>query len=483
MQQGDVKMKLKNKRRKSEIILFIPPSPLIYPRMLCKWLSHTSPLGIGYISSILKKEGFQVSCFNLYTGLRKLKSFECIIRENRPKLIGFSTMTENYNNGILLAKVAKNICSNSTIIFGGSHVTFMDKEVLCNNDCVDIIVRGEGELTMLELSNYFVQGKGTLENIKGISYRVNGEIVRTEARPLIKDLDKLPFPDRDISDLDGVLSSYEARNSIITSRGCSGRCKFCAASALAGGKYRMRSVDNVVSEIEDLAKKGYKNISFADDTISVDISRFLKLCNIIKNYLNNWSCECRVDAMTKEVARTLANSGCKGLQFGVESGSQELLDRMGKNITIKQIKQAVKWCIEAGLDVICSLMVGIPEDTMETIKQTIDFAEMLEKEYGAAVIMACTVPYPGTYYFNHAKDLGVFISTRNYNLYSTSNAIMDTPHLTRWQIRNVYYEAIIQLFKSMPEKYKELFGNMSRQSLLKEGYYVPTYSESLEREV
>ncbi|GAI79862.1 unnamed protein product [marine sediment metagenome] len=234
----------------------------------------------------------------------------------------------------------------------------------------------------------------------------------------------------------------------------------------------MRSIENIADEIIDLKRKGVKILNFGDDTISADTSRLLAICNLQKNIGMKWSCECRVDAMTNDLAITLANSGCVGLQFGVESGSQESLDRMGKNITINQIEQAVRWCIKAGLKVVCSLMIGTPEDTLETMKQTIDFAEKLQKEYKAAVILACTVPYPGTYYSNHATDLGISISTKNYNLYSTINPIMDTHNFTRWQIRNLYFESISRLFKSLSVKYREIFTQITRNSLEKEGYRV-----------
>jgi len=334
---------------------------------------------------------------------------------------------------------------------------------------VDIVVRGEGEYTMLELANYFIRGIGSLGEIRGIAYKSNGRINRTAVRPIIEDLDKLPFPERDIPDLEGILNPREGKNVIITSRGCPGKCKFCAASALAGGKYRMRSVDNIADEIADF-KRNYKdleNIFFGDDTISADVSRLLDLCKMLKTEDVTWSAESRVDAMTKELAATLKNSGCLGIQFGVESGSQKLLDSMGKNITLEQIIHAVKCAVGAGLGVICSMMIGLPEDTEETIEQTLDFAERLQTEYKAGVVLASTVPYPGTYYFRHADDLNLRISTRNYDQYTTIMPIMDTPHLTRWQIRNLYFKAYQRLNRSLPDAYKNLFITHGANALAK----------------
>lgn len=468
-------VRLENNTEKNEILLIVPPSPLVYPRMFIQSLSGQNPLGIGYIASLLRKEGFRVKCLNLYLGLKNLKALEHLVRQNQPVIIGFSSMTENFQNGLLLAKIVKSVNPDSIVVFGGPHVTFLDEEVLSGNTYVDIVVRGEGEFTMLELANYFIYGKGSLDDIRGITYKHKGAVVHTAGRPLMKDLDKLPFPERGILDLDGILSPIRKSQTIITSRGCPGRCKFCAASALAGGKYRVRSMDNLINEITDLKRKNVEMIIFGDDTVSVDLTRFLDLCDVLKNIGIKWSGECRVDVMTKDLALILANSGCKSLQFGVESGSQYLLDQMGKNITINQIKQATKWCTDAGLGVMCTLMIGIPGDTLVTIKQTLDFAETLQREYKVGVIVGCTVPYPGTYYYNHAQKLGISIATKNYNLYSTINPIMDTQQLTRWQVRNLYFDSINLLQRSLPTKYGKSFYEMSKYSLKKDGYRIPPF--------
>lgn len=451
-----------------EIILIVPPSPTIMARMLTQWISASSPLGIGYITSMLRKEHFNVTPLNLYLGLESMDPLERLIKEKKPKIVGFSTMTENFLNGIRLARFIKKIHPSTTIIFGGPHVSVLIEETLSDNDVIDIIVRGEGEFTMLELARYFLRDEGSLDDINGIAYRSNGRLSHTARRPLLKNLDVLPFPDRDIHDLDGLLNPrqmLDAKKVFITSRGCPGSCKFCAAAALAGGKYRMRSVDNIAEEIEDFKRKyGPLNYVFlGDDTVSADVSRLLKLCNLLKKEGVLWSGESRVDAMTKDLALALKESGCVGLQFGVESGSQSLLDGMGKNITLEQILQAVKWCVEAKIAVMCSMMIGLPEDTEESIKQTVEFGEMLQKEYRAAVVMSCTVAYPGTYYFRHAEELGLNISTRNYDQFSTVLPIMDTPNLTRWQIRNLYFEAYKRLNATLSPECREWFYALGRK--------------------
>lgn len=465
------KYRSEDKKQKNDILFITPPSALVISRMLGQRLGGVSPLGIGYLASYLQHKGFRADCLNLYLGIKDLKSLEHHIKQTKPTIIGFSTMTETHQNGLLLAEFVKKVYPDAIIVFGGPHVTFMYEETL-SNDCVDIVVRREGEETMLELADYFVRKRGSLDDIKGIVYKANGKIVRTAARPMMQDLDKLPFPTRDIPDLDGILDPRFSSTCVITSRGCPGRCKFCAAAALSGGKFRLRSVDNVVAEVTELKRQGAKVIFLADDTVSSDIPRLLILCQALKDIGIEWGAECRIDAMTRDLAKTLADSGCRSLQFGVESGSQELLDKMRKDITLKQVEHAVKCTTEAGLAVMCSLMLGLPEDTLETMQQTIDFADRLQREFKTGTALGCTLPYPGTYYYNHAKELGLKISTYNYNLWSTISPIMDTPNLTRWQIRNAYNNSTPRLYKSLPDHFKSAYSQFAKASLAKEGYEV-----------
>jgi anaerobic magnesium-protoporphyrin IX monomethyl ester cyclase len=453
------------KNRKTEVLLIAPPLPLVSSRFLLESM-NLSPLGLGYIAAVLQNEGFRVNCLNLSFGIKELKALEHYITQTKPKIIGFSTMTETYQNGLLLARFVKKVNPDLITVFGGPHVTFLYEETLVN-DCVDIVIRREGEYTMLELAKYFVRGEGSLNDIKGIVYKSNGKVIRTGARPMIQDLDALPYPVRDFLDFEDHMNTdlKRARQMVIASRGCPGRCKFCAASALSGGRYRMRSVDNIAGELIDLKQKGMLVVFFGDDTVVVDIPRLLKLCSLLKELGITWGAECRVDAMTKDLAKILKDSGCIALQFGIESGSQELLDQMRKDITLQQIEQAVKWATEAKITVACSMMIGMPEDTEKSIKQTIDFGIKLQETYKAAALVACFTPYPGTYYYNHANELGVSITTRNYNQFFVLNSIIDTQHLTRWQIRKLFFDSQSQLLKSTPLNYKNLMRRLLKYSL------------------
>lgn len=467
-----------------DIALISPPSPTPGVPQLLQFLGSRSQLGLGYIASLLEKNGYTVKCLNLYLGLRDIRKFEQFLLENKPKIIGFSTMTETYKNGVILSRIAKNLLPDTKIVFGGPHVTFLYQEAL-SEESIDIVVRREGEYAMLELADLFILKKGNIENIIGICYKSKlNRIVRNPPRPALKNLDMLPFPKRVMSDLDGMLSSEYKTGvySIITSRGCPGNCKFCAASALSGGKYRHRSVENVIEEIKLLMAQKRKLFLFIqDDTFTADIERLKQICKEFKKLDIKWSAESRVDVMNKAVAKLMKDSGCVGLQFGVESGSQKMLDAMGKGTNLEQIKKAVKSATKAKILIACTLMIGLPEDTKESIKQTFELAKMLQSEYGVSVLVGCFLPYPGTYYWRHSDKLGINILTKDYNKYSVTNPIIDTPNIKHTEVRNLFFEGTLTLYSPQSKSLEHVspYAKEVLKSLEKQGYVIQDSLKSL----
>ena len=445
-------------KNKFDIVLIAPPTPYPLISHLYYTVAVIPPLGIGYLSSYLReKAGYKTLLLNLYPGIRNKKELLKIITDANPKIVGFSTMTETFKNGVRIAKEIKKVLKNVKIVFGGPHVTFLDKETLENYEDIDIIVRGEGEDTFLELACKILDGDGDLSNIKGITYRVEKRIFRNMSQSFIKDLDKLPFPDRDFVDIDGYYRIVKPAKMVITSRGCPGACRFCAATAMSGGRFRLRSIDNVMEEIMILTKDDeIKHIFFGDDTLTADVGRFLRLISELKRYNIKWHAESRVDIITKELCKEMKESGCVALQFGVESGSQEILDKVNKRISLTQIENAVKWATESGIRVICSMMIGIPGDTKKTIKDTIKFALYLQKKYGANIVMGCTVPYPGTYIFKYPEKCGIKkIHEKDFDKYNTDNPIMDLENISVKEIRKIFYDAVKALGENV-DKDKEL---------------------------
>lgn len=422
------------------------------------------PLGILYIASYLRSNGYKVDVKDLSMDKIKKSEFVKLLETINPKIVGLSVASENYASSLQFCEVIKEWNSNIITVLGGPLVTFIDKEC-CNNKYVDIVVRNEGELTFLELADYFIGNNlrkkpDSLNEIKGITFsNANRELVRTIKRPFIENLDLLPFPARDLINID----DYSVKEAIITSRGCPGACIFCAVSALSGGKYRMRSVDNVLKEIEYLTEVyGFKSIKILDDTFTAVPERTEEFCNkkTEKGLEFKWVCESRVDVGSYDLFRKMAESGCYAIQFGVESGSQEVLKSIRKNVTLEQIENSVKWARKAGIEkIVCSFILGHYTDTHDTVQQTISFAEYLHNNYEVNPVFSMNTIYPGTYMFKNYEKLGVKIHATDWSSNLMTSSTISTKYLTKDDIQRYY--------NITHEKFGKLYIEIEKKKLAK----------------
>ena len=424
-----------------DVLLVLPPSPNPISKISGK-IQQIFPLGIGYISSMLKKNGFKVQILSLWLNNMNEKSIKHIISKLNPTILGVSTMTDNFLNGVYIASLAKEVNPNIVTVFGGPHVTFEDYSSLLKHSEIDIVSRNEGEYQFIDLANYFINNTGSLKDIKGITYREDDAILRNPSHPLIKNLDDLPFPDRECTDLKTSIVGIQ------TSRGCPGGCIFCVASSMAGGRYRVRSAKNVVDEIEELYTLGARKFLFQDDTFTANIDRLYEILNLIKerNLDISWSAESRVDVIDKDpnIFKVMQEHGCHSLQFGIEAGSQESLDALKKDITIDQIHRAITATKEAGINPVCSMLIGHPYDTKKSIEISVQFAETLVS-YGAFVLFAIVCPYPGTQIERRKEHFGIDIKDESFNNYHVANCFIETKYLTLKEIRNLYYDAMVRI--------------------------------------
>lgn len=420
----------------------LPPPMDAYVRdvVLCP------PLGLGYIASILMADGFDVRIVDAAVENLALKDIQGIIERENPRLLGLSTATYTYKNALKIARASKEVDDSIFTVLGGPHVTFRADDAL-KEEAVDGVARGEAEYTVLDLVRALFRG-GELSGIAGLSFKLpDGRRIHNVDRPLIRDLDSLPFPARESL----PLNLYRIPGSIITSRGCPYNCIFCAAKALSGGVYRVRSPENVVAEVKGLLKIISPEFLFiADDTFTVFHDRTKRIAEGFKEIGLRWVCESRVNTVDREVINTLAESGCFSIQFGVESGSQKILDSIGKGITIEQVRKAVRWCLEAGIQPVCSFMVPHPEDTWETIGETERFMEELRR-LGVQLFVSLTTPFPGTVLYENASELGLrFITddTDNFNLAST---VIETRNFTAEDIEEIFSRFVDISVATLPE--------------------------------
>jgi radical SAM superfamily enzyme YgiQ (UPF0313 family) len=356
------------------------------------------------------------------------EEFRSELGKRQPDIVGITSTTLTYKSGLKIAKIAKEVCPNCLTVMGGPHVTFWDYEALQECPELDVVVRREGENTLLELVQRVEADEG-FQDVLGITYRKKGKTVRNPDRPYIENLDELPFPARHLWPMER-LREYEDILYLAASRGCVYWCEFCSTVRMHGRKYRMRSTKNVVDELEFLHKTyGVNKFTFCDDAFTVDQARTQELCReIMKRGLKiTWNCGTRVDMLTKELLFKMKEAGCISMWFGVESGSQQVLDAMKKGISPELTTQVFGWVMEVGLKPVPNVILGFPGETMKSAWETIKFVEKISPDDVGFYNVA--TPFPGTPMYDSVKENG-WLRVTDFDKYDTTTPIFETPWLS-----------------------------------------------------
>ncbi|MEM2273066.1 MAG: radical SAM protein [Candidatus Bathyarchaeia archaeon] len=416
------------------------------------------PIGLAYLASMLERSGYEVKIIDAPALNLSASQVRDIINMDQPEIIGVTASTPTIYNAYSVARAAKEVCPNSTVILGGPHPTFLPMETLQECPAVDIVCIGEGEETIFEVSEA-IRRKMDLSRVRGIAFRTDdGRIVKTESRPLIKDLDSLPFPAWHLLPMDKytVLGKRSIVCHVMSSRGCPFRCIFCSSSQIFGKKYRARSAKNVVDEIEYLVSEyNPESIEFSDDEFTLNQKRTEEICNEIKKRKIDvmWACGSRVDTISRSLLRKMKEAGCSFIYYGIESASQRILNFIKKGITIDQIKRAVMLTKEAGIKMMGSFIVGFPDETKEEIKNTLAFPKKLKVDY---VQFTIATPYPGTELYEMAKKDGLLL-TRDWSQYTTLKPVMALKNISTEDLQNLIKKAYISFYLS-PKTLVKNFG-------------------------
>jgi anaerobic magnesium-protoporphyrin IX monomethyl ester cyclase len=430
------------------VLLISPPWIIEDDRNLWKNVgSCLPPLGLAYIASFLEREHVSVGmldCTAEEIAVNKIEDRLVSIAE--PDFIGITATTPIFPNGLAIAKIAKRLFPKTKVVFGGVHPSVLPNEVL-RNPSVDLVVRDEGEVTLKEL----VSGK-PLDEIDGLSWKKNGEIVHNKNRALIKDLDDIPPPAYHLLPMKRyhpALGSYKRlpAMSIFATRGCPGRCTFCYRTFY--GKTRCRSANNVIEEIKILqGDYGIKEIAFYDDTFTLFRKTILEFCERIvrENIDITWSCFSRADYVSTDVLNAMKKAGCHLILFGVESADETILNNIKKRLSLDKVKKVVRICKDIGIETRASYMIGNPGETEETIKKTIDFAVELDTD---EVQFNITTAYPGTELFEWAEANG-FLTTTDWSLYHMSFSNLNLPTV-RQDVLKRYYKIAHTRFYLRPK--------------------------------
>lgn len=392
------------------VLLIRPPDPLQHISLL----SHTKPVNLAYIAAYLIGKQMQVKIVDCEIEGFSENALARVLREFNPGVVGISCFTPTVKNGAMIAGIIKQFDSRIAIVAGGPHVSGLPVKTLEEFPQFDYGVYGEGEITFYELCRH-VQEKADVSRVNGIVYRDRGAVAQTPPRELVQDLDSLPFPARHLIDYDSVQAGHSARGfsneikaaEIFTSRGCPFACSYCAIQSTFGRSVRFRELRFVEEEIRECQERYHFNhIVIADDTFTLDGKRAAAICDILgRTGIKSWNCDTRVNTVTPELLKAMKNSGCTKVAYGVESGSQRIIDLVGKKITVDQVKNAVHWTKEAGIKHIeGNFIIGAdPSETMRDIDMTRDLILKLPWTFVSVTII---VPYPGTPVYRQMKEKG-----------------------------------------------------------------------------
>ena len=423
--------------------LFINPP---YERL--KGLSLESiPLGLLYVATVLDRRGYEAVVYDADTDFyrgnikydnisRAMKQTEYIgnlenenhpawietinvLEKYRPDFVGVTMITPVYSSCQKILKLVKQRYPYATLIVGGPHVTICKDEVLRDNREVDFAFVGEAEESIIEFIEAFSSNRKFSE-IKGLIYRDKDKITFTGDRPRIQNLDRLPIPNRRLLHF---IDKYHKRALalMVASRGCPFSCAFCASVPLWKKLVKLRSPENVLKEVDYLVEEyGIRSFRFWDDTFTSNKRALINFCKLIENKYGSkkfrWECLTNVNCIDPEVLYHLKKSGCVVMEIGVESGSDKILRMIKKNITTSQVREVAKLIKKTGFWLHTFFMVGIPYESEEDIRRTIDFMKEIEPD---SVNLCTFTPYPGTELYDYAVEKSMFKKTSDYGIYDT----------------------------------------------------------------
>jgi anaerobic magnesium-protoporphyrin IX monomethyl ester cyclase len=366
-------------------------------------------LGVAYLAAVLREQGYATRIIDA-ARYRSYGDFVRDLRATAPDVLGVSALSVHYDKALHAARLARECLPNLVVVFGGAHATVLPEETVRNPE-VDYVVVGEGELRFLQLI-MTLESQTDVGQVQGIAYKRGNQVIRTAEADEIRDLDKLPFPARDLLPMQRYLRQaptlplpYPA-TSIISSRGCRGNCNYCQPTLrkLFGKGIRYRSPANVVDEMV-LLQQEYKvrGIFFADDEPTWERDWMLALCDQIqrRGLKVKWICTSRVDTIDREMLLAMKAAGCIQLSFGVESGSQTILNYYRKGVKVARIHEAFNLCKEVGIIARMNVMIGAPVDTLATVSETVALIREIRPDF---ISVAPTTPTVGTDLFFDARQ-------------------------------------------------------------------------------
>lgn len=389
-------------KKRGKVFFIYPPSPVLNREDRCQQpinellaISPLPPTDLMYMAAVAERCGYEAKIKDYSQG----GDFIQDIRTYKPDFLVANIATPTFKSDIMSLKTAKELCPNVITIVKGAPFLTYNANTIYENPFIDYVIMGEPELTLQDILSGVPN-----DEILGICYRENFQPVKNDKRPFNENLDDLPFPARHLVDN----SIYKRPDNgkvqavIKVSRGCPFHCFFCLATPVAGSKVRVRSAENIIAEIKECVDKyNIRNFLFWSDTFNFDREWTINLCKkIMESGLNiTWSSNTRANTMDDEMANLMYKAGCRLVSIGVESGSQKMLNNIGKRITLDDVRNTVKILKKNKIKIYNYFVIGLPWETEETVEETIKFAIELDSNF---ISFYTATPLPGTKYFAYA---------------------------------------------------------------------------------
>jgi anaerobic magnesium-protoporphyrin IX monomethyl ester cyclase len=440
---------------KVDVLFVNPPSPddFIYIRDINRhgrssWERIKWPqTSLAYLAAVAEQIGLTVDIVDCIAEDIGWEKYEEIINQCRPRYCFGNIISVTYSNDLRALALAKEV-SRAITVGMGPHLTNAPEESLYEAEGLDFIIRHEAEDTLGELLQVFEKnaspGLARLKEIKGIAFIPNRiepglgkEAVITEQRPFIDDLDKLPRPRHDLLPLDKYWSPFLGHYTFVeASRGCAFRCVFCRQAVMWQWKYRKRSGKAIAEEALYVHSLGVDNILFHADTFTLDHQMVMELCDALIEAGSpfRWACNTHVSKLYNQpkLVEKMKKAGCWMIAVGIESGDNQVLKNIKKQITVEQAEAVVRLIDAKGIEPWGYFVLGLPGDTVETMNKTINFALKLPLHMAKFDIAA---PYPGTEFYRYAKEKG-YLKIESYEDFDqNASAVVEYPHLSREQIK------------------------------------------------
>lgn len=392
-------------------ILLINP-PISVKRGCLKYVDSLYPsLGLAYIAAVAENAGDEVCVLDCVAMDYSSEDLYRLTKRYSPELIGMQSLSYNIHDCLQTARGIKEFNPEIKIVFGGVQASLFPVEI-CKDENVDFVIAGEGEVTFNNLLEA-IKSMRHLASVVGLTWKENGKVIQNPAQKLMENLDALPLPAWYLFPLNRYHSTAQLRGRttlhLVTSRGCPYKCAYCAAPKVFGRTTRQFSTARIIKEIVHLREKyGVDVIQFYDDNFTIDRNKVIDLCeHLVKMKFDMpWSCFSRVNMVDRELLKRMKKAGCYQIFYGVESGSQRLLDLIRKDITLEQVKEAFKITKEEGIEAMASLIMGLPTETEEESRQTANIPIEIDADY---VVWAPLGLFPGSDLFDTAIRRGKLV--------------------------------------------------------------------------